>query len=499
MGEKSRGGYTGIYSSVGKEGKHLTDEYSKEKIVINDTDSDRDDSQKKIVAGIAATESAVISTRQAAVEYAQPDTYTGNRALYDSASAKRQAKEAAFSSGNDVFDPYTGKKLVKTVKEAKSLYGDDWQSHLAESDHIRPLEKTFDENKNNPWLKTDNIKSAANSEHNVKPVSRLYNNQKRSHSNKEMVENESYYKNKGLELTSEGRKAALKDDKTAKRAIQGQLTKDTIENIVDTGHRAGTYGAVNAGGTALTTSGIMNIVAVIKGEKDAGEAIGDIVVDTGKAAVSGYVMSSGLTVVSHTLSESSSKFIQALTKANVLGSAINAVVATGGTLKRYASGEISTQECLLELGEKGLSTITTGYSMAVGQALIPIPVVGAAVGALVGSVMTSKYFGELMNTLKVKELEHQERLRIIAECERATAQAKAFREELESYLEAYFKEYQDCFDDALSEIQYGYQTGDAECIIAGANKITRKLGGEIKFDTVDEFIDFLEDDTIDVF
>lgn len=490
MGAESGGGYTGIYSGIGKRGKHLAEKYSNEKIASNKVDSDKDDSQKKIVAGIAATEAAVVSTRQAAVEYAQPNTYTGNRALYDSASAKRQAKEAAFSSGKDVIDPYTGKKLVKTVKEAKSLYGDDWQSHLAESDHIRPLEKTFDENKNNPWLKSDNIKSAANSDYNVKPVSRLYNNQKRSHSNKEMVENEAYYKSKGLELTPEGKKAALKDDKTAGRAINGQLAKDTVENIVNTGHKAGTSGAVNAGKMTLTMSGIMNIVDVVKGEKDVGEAIGDIVVDTGKAAATGYVMSSGLTVVSHTLSKSSS-FIQALTQSNIPGTVITAVAATGDTLKRYASGEITTQECLLELGDKGLSTITTGYSMAVGQALIPIPVVGAAVGALVGSVMTSKYYGELMNTLKIKELEHQERLRIIDECEQATAQARAFREELESYLEAYFKDYQDCFDDALSEIQYGYQTGDAESMVSGANRITQKLGGQVRYKTMGEFKSFL--------
>lgn len=490
MGAESGGGYTGIYSGIGKRGKHLAEKYSNEKIASNNADSDKDDSQKKIASGIAATEAAVVSTRQAAVEYAQPNTYTGNRALYDSASAKRQAKEAAFSSGKDVIDPYTGKKLVKTVKEAKSLYGDDWQSHLAESDHIRPLEKIFDENKNNPWLKSDNIKKAANSDYNVKPVSRLYNNQKRSHSNKEMVENEVYYKSKGLELTPEGKKAALKDDKTAGRAINGQLAKDTVENIVNTGHKAGTSGAVNVGKMTLTMSGIMNIVDVVKGEKDVGEAIGDIVVDTGKAAATGYVMSSGLTVVSHTLSKSSS-FIQALTQSNIPGTVITAVAATGDTLKRYASGEITTQECLLELGDKGLSTITTGYSIAVGQALIPIPVVGAAVGALVGSVMTSKYYGELMNTLKIKELEHQERLRIIAECEQATAQARAFREELESYLEAYFKDYQDCFDDALSEIQYGYQTGDAESMVSGANRITQKLGGQVRYKTMGEFKSFL--------
>lgn len=89
----------------------------------NNADEDSEKSKKTIVAGIAATESARISTQKAAVEYAKPDTYAGNRSLYDSASAKKRAKDVAFSGGKDVYDPYTGEKLVKTVKEAKALYG----------------------------------------------------------------------------------------------------------------------------------------------------------------------------------------------------------------------------------------------------------------------------------------------------------------------------------------------------------------------------------------
>ena len=62
-------------------------------------------------------------------------------------------------------------------------------------------------------------------------------------------------------------------------------------------------------------------------------------------------MGGGLTVVSHTLSESKSKFIQKLVKSNVPGKIITAVMVTGDTLKRYGNGEISTQECMFELGE----------------------------------------------------------------------------------------------------------------------------------------------------
>lgn len=136
--------------------------------------------------------------------------------------------------------------------------------------------------------------------------------------------------------------------------------------------------------------------------------------------------------------------------------------------------------------------------MAVGQALIPIPVVGAAVGALVGSMLTSNYYNQLITTLQTKELEHQERLRIIAECERAAQEARAFREELEKYLQSYFREYQDCFDDALATIHTSFQMGDADGVIAGANQITRKLGGNVRYNNMSEFKNYLLDDSTDI-
>lgn len=82
---------------------------------------------------------------------------------------------------------------------------------------------------------------------------------------------------------------------------------------------------------------------------------------------------------------------------------ITAVVVTGDTIARFGRGEITTQECIIELGERGLNFATTGYSMAVGQAVIPIPIVGAAVGALVGSILTSSLYNQLINTLQTKE------------------------------------------------------------------------------------------------
>ena len=110
----------------------------------------RDKSAVDIAAGYAAAESARISTQKAAQKFAKPDKYTGNRNLYDSGAAKRNAKMELFKDGAEVFDPYTGDRLVLTKKEAKLLYGEDWTKHLAETDHIKPLEKIFEETKKIP-------------------------------------------------------------------------------------------------------------------------------------------------------------------------------------------------------------------------------------------------------------------------------------------------------------------------------------------------------------
>lgn len=462
---------------------------------------EKKDNGTKIATGYSITESAARSTQQAARKFAKPDTYTGNRLAYDNGAAKRNIKIDAFKDGKKakVYDPYTEKSLKLTKKEAKApQYGEKWADHLAEADHIKPLERVYEDTKGNVWNTTDDIKAAANSKDNLEVVSRKFNNAKRSKTNKELVEDDKYLAKVGIKLTEEQKQAAIKRGEMAEKSINNQLAKSAVKNVVKTGHEAGIQGAKSAGTTTAAMSGIMNLVAVIKGEKDSGEAIADTLEDSGKAMVSGYVTGGGLTIVSHTLTGSTSKFLRALSESNVPGKVITAVTVMGDTLRRYGEGEISTQECLLELGDKGVNLLTMPYAMAAGQALIPIPVIGGAIGALVGTVLVQNFYNELVSVLKEKELEHQERLRIIAECNAASEQLRVFRKELESYLESYFREYKDCFDEALSEMRFAYQIGDADGVIAGANQITRKLGGQVHYETVEQFKDFLDNGYTDI-
>ena len=126
-------------------------------------------------------------------------------------------------------------------------------------------------------------------------------------------------------------------------------------------------------------------------------------------------------------------------------------------------------------------------------------VVGAAVGALVGSLLTSSLYNKVIDELQNKKLAHDERMRLIQEAEQLRDQERQYRQEIEEYLQNYFKGFEDCFDEALSTIEESFKQGDADGVIKGANKITEKLHGTVQYDSVESFKDFLSSNTVDTF
>ena len=382
------------------------------------------------------------------------------------------------------------------------------KNHAAEADHIDPLSQVVKRTSNNPFLTTEDVKEIGNADDNFQVFSRKLNQTSKDigKGGSTQIEwaDDSTRMNGLADIIESGesidtvRKRIRDTGKAAEKRNNRRAFIKGIKNAANTAHEAGKVGAQNTGVTTLTMSGIMNIISVINGDKSSEEALSDTIRESGKAAVTGYVMCSEITVVSQTLSNSSSEFIRALGENNVPGKVITAVMVTGDTLKKWGDGEITTQECMIRLGDKGLNMATMAPSMAVGQALIPIPIVGGAVGALVGSVLTSNLYYSYIDELKKKQLEHEERQRIIRECNIATERMRSFRVNLESYLNEYLEDYRNCFDDALSLMKMSFEIGDADGVIASANKITRKLGGNVQFETVDEFKMFLDSDEEDV-
>ncbi len=461
--------------------------------------SEKDDDQKQNTintgTGLSINDSVSQSTQDAIKKYTKPEVY--DRSLLDG-TAKQRIKVEDFSSAQPVYDPYTGEQLELRRQDAIMKYGDDYAAHMAEGDHITPIKNVYDKHKEDAFTSVDDIKEVVNSKDNLVTISRKTNNAKRARTNQEFAEDKEYLADKDIHLTKAGKKRMLSDGERSAAAIESKLNQKALHNALETGHQAGLQTAGYAGGTAATISTIMNFKAVISGEKAVSEALRDTAKDTGKGAATGYVIGGGLTVASKLMCSSSSPLLQTLGKANVPAQVVTGIMVAGDVLRQYAKGEISTEDCMLSLGQRGVSMATASYGAAVGQVMIPIPVVGAAIGAMVATMATDSYCKGLMETLQNRQLAKQERERIQAECQEAIRYQQQFRQEFEAYVEQYFRDCRECFATALADIRGSMLSGNANGVIAGANKITRKLGGKVHYDNMAEFDDYLMSKDTDI-
>lgn len=457
-------------------------------------DEEEKERRRRAAAGKAAGGRVSEHLRTLDAEYSKPSDYTGNRELYDSAGAKIAAKQETFKGGA-VRDPYTGERLLLHKSDAQAQYGAKWQDHHAEADHIVPIEKVHQMYKDDPWLTNADIQTAVNNEANLSVTSRRFNNAKRSRTNEELVSDDAYMQDKGLHIGKKGKARAREDGEKAQAHIERQLRQAKVGNIVGAFHSSGANAAVHAGGMTAALSTMDNMIAVVKGEKKPAEALKAIALDTGSTTAMNYVLGGSLTVAARTLSGSSSPFVQTLVRANVPGKVVSAVMSTGGTLMKYAKGEIGTSECILELGTTGVGTVTTGYAAAVGQAFIPIPLVGAAVGALVGSAVSEAFYNNFKEAMDRAELARAEYEQVRAAADAAIARMNAESAAFEAAASRLFARRTAAVSAGFAQLERSSQRGDINGLIAGLDQIARAYGKDIQYHSFDEFDAMMRDNT----
>lgn len=431
-------------------------------------------------------------------DYAKPENYTGNRKLYDSGQAKANAKKELFADGKAVKDPYTGEELLLRKQEAKLKYGDKWQEHLAESDHVVPIKKVHQAHKDDVWISNDDIKEITNSSDNLKVVSRKQNNAKRAKTNEEFYgdEGKDYRKSKGVEVSKKGRQKAIEDGKKAEEIIEKKILCRKIKNVGTEFVSSGWQGAKSAGTMTAAMSSMNNIVAVIKGEVTPEEALKNVAKDTATSAVTAFGVTGTTAVVARTLSGANSPFVKSLVKSNVPGQVVSAVMATGGTLMKFCKGEIDTKDCIKELGQTGISTVTTGYAMAVGQAVIPIPFVGAAVGAMVGAAMAGGLWKDLKGAIDSWERSEREYEEIKRLTDEAIARLEQERTTFEQATRKLFDERAEAINEGFDLICNASLEDDADTLFMGLDTIANAFNKDIEYHSMEEFGSMMQDDDV---
>lgn len=204
-----------------------------------------------------------------------------------------------------------------------------------------------------------------------------------------------------------------------------------------------------------------------------------------------------------------------LLKAGINSNVAGKVLAFGAMIKDnvvdWVDGKISDEQFVREVGKKGLTLavesvgafigadIGVTYGAAVGQTLIPIPVVGAIIGSTVTAVACSAVVATVDATLrlwdaaKVNPAAH--RRKVVAKI-KTDALAEMNRQR--NVMQKYFADEKLTWDANVKAgfelIASGTYSNDVEVIAQGLDKILNNFGSRVAFSSYEEFDDFFMDD-----
>lgn len=261
----------------------------------------------------------------------------------------------------------------------------------------------------------------------------------------------------------------------------------TAIDVAKVAHRAGVEALKSGVVIGGSLSIVRNIVALCKGEIEPEEAVANVAKDTASSAGMAYVTGASGAAIKGAMQNAKSETVRALSKTNVPAIIVSVSVQTAKVMKRYLEGEIDGVECMEQLGQEGVGMISSSMFALVGQAVIPVPILGGLIGGMVGYAFASANYGVLMDALKDEKLAHEQRIQIERACEEHIKMIREYRAEMEKLISEYLSESMDVFRESFSGIKNALAIGDVDWFIDSANSITEQFGGKASFSNMDEF------------
>ncbi len=284
-------------------------------------------------------------------------------------------------------------------------------------------------------------------------------------------------------------KAHTRPASTTKReAIEARLNPNlsTAKDVTSVSHQAGMNatqtGALIGGGVSLIT----NVYECVANGKDPIKALKH----TAIATLKGGALSDGSAFASSSLGglmqSSANRIIQSLGKGSLPAMFVGACVANATILGRYLSGKIDEAELLKQLGKANTTLVSSGAMAVAGQALIPIPVVGALIGGFVGAALSETFFNAFLKAREEAKLARQRRIEIERECREIIKLLEIYQNQFKEVFERYFHETTKFFNQSSDELERALYAGDADLAIGVNNKIQERLDQKPLFNNKQE-------------
>ena len=262
--------------------------------------------------------------------------------------------------------------------------------------------------------------------------------------------------------------------------------------------QAGLVGAAVGGGLQGAFAAIHQGMRLRQGETTATEAI----VITIKATASGSLRGGFVAGSSRAIAIAA----QQKGVAQILGemgpaALANAILEASLSTHRFAQGEIDFQEYQQDLGGAALRATASTYCGMAGQLLIPVPVVGAAVGAVSGYVAAAVLLesGVLgLGSNNIVTIAEERQAQIERECAASILEMRRCQQELQRLEETYGHDFQEIFAPLLDELKSHQSAGLHRNSFERLVKIGHAFGVALPWKDIDEFDTFMNDDNKDL-
>ncbi|WQS62093.1 hypothetical protein KVD79_02780 [Helicobacter pylori] len=275
---------------------------------------------------------------------------------------------------------------------------------------------------------------------------------------------------------------------TKKEAIEARLNPNlsTAKDVTSISHQAGMNaaqtGALIGGGVSLVT----NVYECIANGKDPIKAIKHTAIATLKGGALSYGSAFASSSLGGLMQSSANRIIQSLGKGSAPAMIVGACVANATVLTRYFSGKIDGTELLKQLVKTNTTLVSSGAMAVAGQALIPIPVVGALVGGFVGAALSETCLNALLKAREEAKLARQRRIEIEKECREIIKLLEIYQNQFKEVFEQHFHETTKFFNQNFDTLWRASYTGDADLGIGINNKIQERIGQKALFDNKQE-------------
>lgn len=286
------------------------------------------------------------------------------------------------------------------------------------------------------------------------------------------------------------------DSTHADNIATGHEIKSALSDMHQSGIEAAKLGAITGAVFSVGSS----ILKYKQGDSTVEEISIQVISDTAKSASLAYLTTAGSKGIVHGLTKAgvSQTTVGVLSKSNAHVAIAAGVVRSGQSVVRYLNGDIDRQQLMSEISETATVGASAFYYGALGQAIIPIPVVGAMIGSTVGY-----FIGQILHQsgliglgeVAVVKAARKRREHIEAMCLEAIPLIRQHRIELDALLSKYFAARSQTLTLAFDGMEKSLISWDSDEFTSQLESVNQAFGKTLPFKTFDEFDRIMRDPT----